>query len=146
MPVEAIESVVDEKQLKDLVRLAAAYPDLAAFRRMMTRGAVGGQGRVRPRAENGWQGGLRVSGIKVCAPPELPGNKPGQTEPDHRQEAYQRGSRYLKRAQLLAIQYVGPTYSTSAARLPGRNPRCFVESPTIGGAMALAPVVYRNVG
>ena len=36
--VEAIESVVDEKQLKDLVRSAAACPDLAAFRRAMTRG------------------------------------------------------------------------------------------------------------
>ena len=36
--VETIESVVDEKQLKDLVRSAAACPDLAAFRRAMTRG------------------------------------------------------------------------------------------------------------
>ncbi len=36
--VEAIESVVDEKQLKDLVRSAAACPDLAAFRRAMTQG------------------------------------------------------------------------------------------------------------
>ena len=35
--VGAIESVVDEKHLKDLVRLAAACPDLAAFRRAMTR-------------------------------------------------------------------------------------------------------------
>jgi len=36
--LEAIESVVDEKQLKDLVRSAAACPDLAEFRRAMTRG------------------------------------------------------------------------------------------------------------
>jgi hypothetical protein len=36
--VEEIESVVDEKQLKELVRSAAACPDLAAFRRAMTRG------------------------------------------------------------------------------------------------------------
>ena len=36
--VETIESVVDEKQLKDLVQSAAACPDLAAFRRAMTRG------------------------------------------------------------------------------------------------------------
>ena len=36
--VEAIESVVNEKQLKDLVRSAAACPDLAAFRRAMTQG------------------------------------------------------------------------------------------------------------
>ncbi len=27
---------------------------------------VGGRGRARSRAENGWQGGLRVSGFKVC--------------------------------------------------------------------------------
>ena len=36
--VEAIESVVDEKQLKDLVRLAVACPDLAAFRQAIVRG------------------------------------------------------------------------------------------------------------
>jgi hypothetical protein len=36
--VEAIESVDDKKQLKDLVRSAAACPDLPAFRRAMTRG------------------------------------------------------------------------------------------------------------
>ena len=36
--VEAIESVVDEKQLTDLVRSAAACRDLAEFRRAMTPG------------------------------------------------------------------------------------------------------------
>ena len=36
--VEEIESVVDEKQLKDLVRSAAASRDLAEFRLAMTRG------------------------------------------------------------------------------------------------------------
>ena len=36
--VEAIESVVDEKQLKDLVRSTGACRDLAEFRRAMTRG------------------------------------------------------------------------------------------------------------
>jgi hypothetical protein len=36
--VETIESVVDEKQRKDLVRSPAAGPELAAFRRAMTRG------------------------------------------------------------------------------------------------------------
>jgi hypothetical protein len=36
--IETIESVVDEKRLKDLVRSAAACPDLAGFRRAMTRG------------------------------------------------------------------------------------------------------------
>jgi hypothetical protein len=35
--VEAIESVDDEKQLKDLVRLAAVCPDLAAVRHAITR-------------------------------------------------------------------------------------------------------------
>ncbi len=35
--VETIESVVDEKQLKNLVRSAATCPDLAAFRDAMTR-------------------------------------------------------------------------------------------------------------
>ena len=36
--VEAIESVVEEKQLKDLVRIGRACSDLAKFRRAMTRG------------------------------------------------------------------------------------------------------------
>ncbi len=36
--IEATESVVDEKQLKDLVRSAAACADLVEFRRAMTRG------------------------------------------------------------------------------------------------------------
>ena len=36
--VEAIESVVDEEQLEDLVRSAVVCPDLATFRRAMTRG------------------------------------------------------------------------------------------------------------
>ena len=36
--VEAIESVVDEKQLEGLVRSAGTCRDLAEFRRAMTRG------------------------------------------------------------------------------------------------------------
>jgi hypothetical protein len=36
--VEAIESIVDEKHLRSLVRLAGTCPDLAEFRRAMTRG------------------------------------------------------------------------------------------------------------
>ena len=44
--VDAIESVVDEKQLKDIVRSAAACPDLAAFRCAMTRGCRTGIART----------------------------------------------------------------------------------------------------
>jgi len=36
--LEAIKSVVDEQQLKGLVRSAAVGPDLAAFRRAVARG------------------------------------------------------------------------------------------------------------
>jgi hypothetical protein len=36
--VETIDSIVDEKQLRSLVRLAGICPDLAEFRRAMTRG------------------------------------------------------------------------------------------------------------
>ncbi len=36
--VEAIESIVDEKQLKGLVRSAGTCADLSDFRRAMTRG------------------------------------------------------------------------------------------------------------
>ena len=36
--VEEIESVVNEKQLESLVRSAGTCPDLAEFRRTMTRG------------------------------------------------------------------------------------------------------------
>jgi hypothetical protein len=36
--VETIESIVDEKQLKDLVRSAGTCHDLAEFRRAMARG------------------------------------------------------------------------------------------------------------